>query len=97
MTYLLLIIIAILIYIAFFTPEKREKRAIRRVQKIFNTQIPPPPTFDINDPRNKTHPDETVIYSKGLGNRKLAVLLNKMEHPSSEGSTKKPSARIYYS
>lgn len=84
MTFLLLVIIVLLIYIAFFTQEQRDKRVIRRVQKLFNTYIAPPPTFDIKDPRNKTHPDETVRYSKGLGTRRLAVLLYEMEHPSFE-------------
>ncbi|MCB9806176.1 hypothetical protein H6775_03415 [Candidatus Nomurabacteria bacterium] len=94
MIYLLLIIIIILLlYIAFFTPEKRERRNIRRVQKIFNTPLPEPPLFKIGDPRNETHPDETVTYEypsgeKGISNRKLATIIYKMEeknHPLEKG------------
>jgi hypothetical protein len=36
---LLIVIIILLAYIAFFTPERRREREIRRVQKIFNTPV----------------------------------------------------------
>ena len=88
MTYLLLIIIALLIYIAFFTPKKREQRDIRRVQKLFNTKLPIPKQFDVNDPRNKTHPEETVTYRDGLASRKLAMLLEDAEHRTSKDLVK---------
>lgn len=35
----LIIIISLLIYIAFFTPEKRDRRNIKRVQDLFNTSL----------------------------------------------------------
>ncbi len=85
MVYLLLIIIIVLLtYIAFFTPERRHQREIRRVQKIFNTRGPQTPLFKIDDPRNETHPDEMVIYEymsgkKGMSHRKLAVMTYRME------------------
>lgn len=79
MYYLLLVIIALLIYIAFFTPEKRRQREIRRVQKIFNATPPTPEQFNVNDPRNKTHPEELVTYRDGLASRKLALLLDEMD------------------
>ncbi len=89
MIYLLLITIVLLIYIAFFTPEIREQRNIRRVQKIFNRPHPSPKEFDINDPRNETHPDEVVSYRGGISHRKLAVMLYKMEQESLEGDVDK--------
>lgn len=84
MNYLLLVITALLIYIAFFTPEKRRQREIRRVQKVFNTTHPTPEQFNVNDPRNKTHPEELVTYRDGLATRKLAVLLDEMERSKPE-------------
>ncbi len=88
MIYLLLVIIALLIYIAFFTPEKRKQREIRRVQKVFNATLPAPEQFNINDPRNKTHPEEMVAYRDGLASRKLAMLLDEMEKQTSTDMVK---------
>ena len=79
MTYLLLVIILLLIYIAFFTPEKINQREIKRVQKVFNAPVKKPTNFDINDPRNESHPDEMVSFKQGLTHRKLAVMLYKLE------------------
>lgn len=84
MYFLLVIIILLLLYIAFFTPEVRHKREIKRVQKLFNTKFPEPPIFNIHDTRNVTHPDEPVMYIDANGKKtrshcKLAVLLFKME------------------
>ncbi len=89
MYFLLLIIILLLVYIAFFTPERRREREIRRVQKIFNTPLPEPPLFKIDDPRNETHPDEMVSYEfadgkKGLSHRKLAAMIYQMEQKLKE-------------
>lgn len=80
MIYLLLVvIILLLIYVAFFTPEKRRQREINSFKKIFNTPLPEPPKFNINDPRNNSHPEEIVRYKNGLSNRKFAVLLYNIE------------------
>ncbi len=82
--FLIIIIIILLTYIAFFTPERRREREIKRVQRIFNTPLPEPPLFKIDDPRNKTHSDEMVTYEfsdgkRGMSHRKLAVMTYKME------------------
>ena len=87
MYFLVVVIILLLIYIAFFTPERRREREVKRVQKIFNTPLPEPPLFKINDPRNKTHPDEIVSYEfadgkKGKIHRKLAGMTYQMEQES---------------
>jgi hypothetical protein len=84
MYYLLSIIIILLVYVAFFTPERRRERGIKRVQRIFNTPLPEPPLFKIDDPRNETHPDEMVAYQfsdgkRGMSHRKLAVMNYKMK------------------
>ncbi len=81
---LLLVIIGLLAYIAFFTPEKRQQRDIKRIQKNFNHPMPELPLFKIDDPRNETHPDELVMYKnengeKGMSHRKLAGMIYKME------------------
>jgi len=62
MTNLLLIgIISVLIYIAFFTPERRRQREIKQIQKVFNTPLYPDAVeFLESDERNISHPDEVV-------------------------------------
>jgi NADH:ubiquinone oxidoreductase subunit 3 (subunit A) len=84
MIYLLIIIIILLGYIAFFTPERRREREIKRVQKIFNNSAPELPFFKIDDPRNETYPDEMVRYEsangeRGISHRKLAVMFYRIE------------------
>ncbi len=63
MIYLLIIIIVLLTYIAFFTPERRQQREIKRVQKIFNTPLyPNAKEFSSLDERNKSKPNEIVKF-----------------------------------
>lgn len=72
--YLLLVVIILLLsYNAFFTPERRREREIKRVQKIFNTPISHE-LFDIDDPRNKTNPDDFVLYEGNEINRSFALI-----------------------
>jgi len=70
----------LLIYISFFTSEKRNQRRVKRIQKLFNTQLQEPTNFEIDDPRNDSHPEEMVCYNDGLTHRKLAVLLYQSEN-----------------
>ena len=43
---LLIIIISLIAYIAFFTPEKRERRSIKRAQNLFSTSLGTPSMED---------------------------------------------------
>jgi flagellar basal body-associated protein FliL len=75
MIYLLLtVVIVLLAYIAFFTPERREQREVRRAQKMFNTPLYPKAVeFMTNDQRNKFHPDEVVKLGFVYTTRKEAM------------------------
>lgn len=97
MTYFLLVIIALLTYIAFFTPEKLRKIEIKRIQKIFNTPLSDYPLFKIDDLRNETHPDETVMYefadgTRRISHRSLAVLTHKI----GENQLDEPLPKVLY-
>lgn len=73
MYFLLVVIILLLSYIAFFTPERRRDREIRRIQKLFNTRITHE-LFDIDDPMNKTNSDGFVLYNGNVLSRNLALI-----------------------
>lgn len=75
MIYLLLtVIIVLLIYIAFFTPERREQREMRRAQRVFNTPLHPKAIeFMEDDERNESHPDEVVKLGFVYTTRKEAM------------------------
>ncbi len=73
MYFLLIVIILFLLYIAFFTPERRREREIRRVQKIFNTPISHE-LFDIDDPKNTTNSDDFVLYEGNVLSRNFALM-----------------------
>lgn len=72
--YLLLVVIILLLsYIAFFAPERRRDREVRRIQKLFNTRIKHE-LFDIDDPMNKTNSDGFVLYNGNVLSRNLALI-----------------------
>lgn len=75
MIYSLIIIIILLIYIAFFTPEKRQQREIKRVQRLFNTPLyPNAEEFSPQDDRNDSNPNEIVKFGLRYLTRKEARL-----------------------
>ena len=59
---------------------------MRRVQKVFNTPVEKPVEFNIDDPRNQSHPEEMVCFKEGLTHRRLAVMLYKLEKELKENN-----------
>ena len=81
MHFLIIVIILLLLYIAFFTSEKRREREVRYVQKIFNTPISHE-LFDIDDPRNKTNPQDFVLYEGSVISRNFASISYELKKKS---------------
>ncbi len=83
---LLLIIIALLTYNAFFTSEKIEQREIKRMQKLFNTPLYPNAVkFIANDERNNLYPDEIVKLGLKYTTRREAtnkLIETKKQYPN---------------
>lgn len=98
MIILLLIIISLLVYIAFFTPEKIKQREISRAQEVFNAPLYPNAVeFSVDDVRNTSHPDEVVkigpfYTTRGRALDKLAEA--RKEHPDADEEFIQTIARL---
>lgn len=74
MFYLLIIIIGLLVYNIFFTPEKIELRQIRKIQSIFNKPLyPNAEEFYLDDIKNQTNPNEIVKFGFKYMTRQQAL------------------------